>query len=231
MPLAASAESADPWEKLNRKTFAVNDFFDRILIKPIATGYTKVVPRFARRGVHNALANFGTPIVALNQLLQGKGKAALSDTGRFAVNTTLGLGGLFDPATNMGMVAHNEDFGQTLQTWGLAPGPHVVLPLRGSTTVTDAFGSLVGTFTNPALLFQDTQTRVIITGVSLLDLRAELLSAETLVSGDRYLFLRDALLQRRQFLVNDGKVDEDPFLSDDFDDDAYDEDEDWEIDE
>lgn len=228
MPVAVSAKDIDPWENLNRKSFAVNDFFDRILLRPIAKGYTKVVPRFARQGIHNALVNFGTPVVALNQLLQGKGRSALSDTGRFAVNTTLGIGGLFDPATKMGMVAHNEDFGQTLQTWGVAPGPHIVLPLRGSTTVTDAVGSLIGTFTNPALLFSDTQTRVIITGVSVIDLRAQLLGADALVSGDKYLFLRDAVLQRRQFLVNDGEVEDDPFLSDDFDDDL-DEEDDWEV--
>jgi len=230
VPVGAHAQNADPYENLNRKTFAVNDFFDRILLKPVAKGYTKVVPRFARRGIHNALVNLGTPVVALNQLLQGKGRSALSDTGRFAVNTTLGIGGLFDPATGMGMVAHNEDFGQTLQTWGVAAGPHIVLPLRGSTTVTDAIGSLIGTVVNPTLLFSDTQTRIIITGVSVIDLRAELLSAETLVSGDKYLFLRDALLQRRQFLVNDGEVIDDPFLSDDFDDfDDEGEDDDWEI--
>jgi len=223
-------ENIDPYENLNRKTFAVNDFFDRILLKPIAKGYTRVVPGFARRGIHNAFVNLGTPVVALNQLLQGKGRSALSDTGRFAVNSTLGIGGLFDPATRMGMVAHNEDFGQTLQTWGVAAGPHIVLPLRGSTTVTDAVGSLIGTVVNPTLLFSDTQTRVILNGMLVIDQRAELLGAETLVSGDRYLFLRDAVLQRRQFLVQDGEEVEDPFLSDDFDEfDEDDEEDDWEV--
>lgn len=229
VPAGVHAETADPYENWNRKSFAVNEFFDRILLKPVARGYTKVVPRFARRGIHNAFVNFGTPVVALNQLLQGKGVRALSDTGRFAVNTTLGIGGLFDPATGMGLVAHNEDFGQTLQTWGVRPGSHIVLPLRGSTTVTDAVGTLISSFVNPTLLFSDTQTRLIITGVSIVDVRAELLGAETLVSGDKYLFLRDASLQRRQFLVNDGEVVDDPFLSDDFDDFDEEEDDDWEV--
>jgi phospholipid-binding lipoprotein MlaA len=220
----ALAQAPDPYEKLNRKAFAVNDFFDRILLKPVARGYTKVVPRFARRGIHNAFVNLGTPSVALNQLLQGKGVKAASDSGRFLVNTTLGLGGLFDPATQMGLVAHNEDFGQTLQVWGVGTGPHIVMPLTGSTTVTDAVGSFVGAFTNPLLLLNDTQSQIIVRVLGVVDLRAELLSAETLVSGDRYLFLRDAILQRREFLVNDGQIDDDPFLSDEeFDD----EDEDW----
>lgn len=220
----AHAETPDPWEGLNRKTFAVNDFLDRIFLKPVARGYTKVVPGFARKGIHNALVNLGTPAVALNQMLQGKGRDAASDTGRFLVNTTLGLGGLFDPATGMGMVAHNEDFGQTLQVWGVGTGPHIVLPLSGSTTVTDSVGMLVGTFTNPLLWVNDTQTQIIVRTIGVVDLRAELLSAETLVSGDKYLFLRDAILQRRAFLVNDGELEEDPFLSDEFDD--YDDDED-----
>ena len=227
------AQPADPWEGLNRRTFAVNDFLDRTFLRPIAKGYTRVVPQIARRGVHNALVNLGTPVVALNQLLQGKGKLAASDTGRFLVNTTLGIGGLFDPAADMGLPAHNEDFGQTLQVWGVGSGPHVVLPLSGSTTVTDSVGMLLGGFTNPTLLFSDWQTRIIITAVSVVDLRAELLSAETLISGDKYLFLRDAALQRRMFLVNDGQIEEDPFLSDEFDDDwdeeEWDED-DWDED-
>jgi len=228
-----AAEIRDPWEGVNRKIFGVNDFLDRRILRPVAKGYTRVVPGFARRGIHNALVNIGTPIVALNQALQGKGRDAASDTGRFLVNTTLGIGGLFDPATGMGLPAHQEDFGQTLQVWGMGSGPHIVLPLRGSTTVTDGVGMILNSITNPVLLFSDTQTRLIVTGVSIIDTRAELLSADTLLSGDKYLFLRDASLQRREFLISDGELDEDPFLSDDEDwddEDWEDEDDEWQED-
>jgi len=188
-----------------------------------------VVPGFARRGIHNAFVNLGTPSVALNQLLQGKGVKAVSDSGRFLVNSTLGIGGLFDPATPMGLQAHNEDFGQTLQVWGFGTGPHLVAPLTGSTTLTDAVGTFVGAFTNPLLLVNDTQSQVIVRVIGVIDLRAELLAAETLLSGDKYLFLRDATLQRREFLVADGQLEVDPFLNDDFDD--FDDDEDdWDLD-
>lgn len=225
----AHADTTDPWEGINRKTFAVNDFFDRILLKPVARGYTKVVPKFLRQGVHNALVNIGTPVVALNQLLQGKGRDAASDTGRFLVNSTLGLGGFFDPANGIGLKAHNEDFGQTFQVWGIGRGRHIVLPLSGSTTVTDGIGSIVGGFVNPlSLLSNDVQSSVIVRVVGVVDLRSELLSAESLISGDRYLFLRDAILQRRQFLVHDGELEEDAFLTDDeFDYDEEGDDEDW----
>ncbi len=228
LPERAYAQAPDPYEKLNRRMFGFNDFLDRIFLRPIAKGYTKVVPRFARRGIHNAFVNLGTPSVALNQLLQGKAGKAASDSGRFLVNTTLGLGGLFDPATQMGLQAHNEDFGQTLQVWGLGTGPHLVAPFTGSTTLTDSVGTLVGAFTNPLLLLNDTQSQIIVRALGVVDLRAELLSAETLLSGDKYLFLRDATLQRREFLVKDGQIEEDPFLSDEeFEDDFEDEEDDW----
>lgn len=222
-----NGQPQDPYEGLNRKTFGFNDYVDRNIFKPVAKGYVNVVPGFARRGVHNALVNLGTPAVALNQLLQGKGVMAASDSGRFLLNTTLGIGGLFDPATPIGLPAHNEDFGQTLQVWGVGPGPHIVSPFTGSTTVTDAVGTFVGAFTNPINLFEP-QTQIIGRVIGVVDLRAELLAAETLLSGDKYLFLRDATLQRRKFLVADGELDEDPFLSDDFDD--FDDEDDWELD-
>jgi len=225
--LGANGQPQDPYEGLNRKTFAFNDFLDRNILKPVATGYVRVVPGFARQGIHNALVNLGTPAVALNQLLQGKVGLAASDSGRFLLNTTLGIGGVLDPATPIGLPAHSEDFGQTLQVWGVGPGPHVVTPFTGSSTVTDSVGALVNAFTNPLNLVNDTQSQIIVRVVSVVDLRAQLLSAETLLSGDKYLFLRDATLQRRKFLVEDGQLEEDPFLSDE---EFYDEEDDWELD-
>lgn len=225
--LGPNGQPQDPYEGLNRKTFGFNDFVDRNIFKPVAKGYVKAVPGFARRGIHNALVNVGTPAVALNQLLQGKPVKAASDSGRFLLNSTLGIGGLFDPATPIGLQAHSEDFGQTLQVWGVGPGPHVVAPFTGSSTVTDAVGTFVGAFTNPINLFEP-QTQIIVRVIGVVDLRAELLAAETLLSGDKYLFLRDATLQRRKFLVADGELEEDPFLSDEFDD--FDDEDDWELD-
>ena len=212
------AETPDPWEGLNRRFHASNSFFDRILLRPIARGYTKVVPRFARQGITNLFRNLGTPGVAVNQLLQGKPRLFLSDTGRFLVNSTLGIGGLFDPATGAGLPAHQEDFGQTFRTWGIPTGRYLVLPLLGSSTVTDGVGSILDAFTNPVRYHETLIVRYSIYGLNILDLRANLLGAGTLVSGDEYLFFRDAYLQRREFLQYDGQLESDPFLDDDFDD-------------
>lgn len=214
---AIYAETADPWEGLNRRIHASNSFFDRILLRPIAVGYSKVVPRFARRGVSNLFQNLGTPGVALNQLLQGKPRLALSDSARFLVNSTLGLGGLFDPATGAGLPAHQEDFGQTFRTWGIPTGRYLVLPFQGGTTITDGVGSILDALTNPVRYHETDSVRFGLYGLRILDLRSSLLDAESLVSGDRYLFFRDAYLQRREFLQFDGQLESDPFLDDEFD--------------
>ena len=212
----------DPLEGVNRQIYAFNDGVDRVVLEPVARGYRAVTNEPIRGGVSNFLTNLNQPVVFANTILQGKPGAAIDTFSRFAVNTTFGLAGILDVATPLNVPEHKEDFGQTLQVWGVAPGPHIVLPLSGSSTVTDSVGSLLGAFTNPLLLLNDTQSQIIVRAVGVVDLRAQLLSAETLVSGDRYLFLRDALLQRRAFLVQDGQIEEDPFLSDE----DYDEDED-----
>ena len=210
----------DPWEGANRKIHKFNDGADRAILKPLAKGYERVFPKFIRRHIHNVFRNIATPSVAVNQLLQGKGKLSASDASRFLINSTVGIGGLFDVATAAGLTEHEEDFGQTMVVWGVGGGPFVSIPLRGPATTTHAFGMLVEAFANPLRLISPARDRYIVYGVSLVDLRAELLLAESLVVGDEYLFLRDAYLQRREYLINDGELDEDPFL-DDFED--YDE--------
>lgn len=220
----AFADTADPWEGLNRRIHASNSFFDRLLLRPIAVGYTKVVPGFARKGISNLFQNLGTPGVALNQLLQGKPRLALSDSARFVVNSTLGIGGLFDPATGAGLPAHQEDFGQTFRTWRIPTGRYLVLPLRGGTTVTDGVGSILDALTNPVRYHENAAVRFPVYALSILDLRSSLLDADSLVTGDEYLFFRDAYLQRREFLQHDGQLESDPFLDDDFEDDFEDED-------
>ena len=207
----------DPWEPVNRPIFKFNDWTDKYMLRPLASGYSKVVPRFMRRGVSNVFDNIGTPAVALNQLLQGKPRKSLSDTGRFFVNTTLGLGGLFDVATQVGLDEHEEDFGQTFGVWGAGGGNYVVLPFRGSSNVRDSVGLVFDTLVNPLRFISHSETRAAAVALSVIDLRAELLGVDQLVVGERYVFFRDAYEQRRDFVILDGRVDEDSFDDDGFD--------------
>ena len=207
----------DPFEGANRKVHAFNDGADRAILKPLAKGYQWLFPEFIRRGIHNVFRNIRTPGVAVNQLLQGKPKLAATDTARFVYNTTLGIAGIFDVATAGGLPQHQEDFGQTLAVWGVGQGPFIMVPFSGPATTTHAFGKLVDAFTNPIRLLSPARDRQIVYAVSFVDVRAQLLSVESLVAGDEYLFIRDAYLQRREYLVNDGEIEDDPFL-DDFDD-------------
>ncbi len=219
---AVYGEDVDPWEPANRKVFAVNDFFDRILLRPVAKAYKKVIPGPVRRGIGNVFANIGTPATALNQFLQGKPRDGFSDTGRFLVNSTIGIGGIFDVASPMGMQPHQEDFGQTFGVWGAESGNHVMLPLGGPSTVRDGVGLIFDLAANPLRLLSPASHRYGAAAVQVVHGRSNLLAAEELMpqSGDRYLFLRDAYLQRREYLVNDGAVpEEDPFLDDDYDED------------
>ena len=213
----AMAESVDPWEGLNRGVHKFNDRADRAILKPIAETYVRWMPGFLKRGIHNIFRNVGTPAVLINQFLQGKPRQSASDTARFVLNTTLGIGGIFDIATPAGLVEHNEDFGQTLRVWGLPNGSFLMVPFRGPATVTHAAGMLVESLMNPVRFVSPARDRYAIRAVSFVDMRVDLLKSEALVSGDRYLFFREAYLQRREFLVNDGVVDEDPFF-DDFED-------------
>lgn len=201
----------DPWIGMNRGIYGFNDRLDRWVLRPIATGYTKIMPDPLENGVSNFFDNLENPAIALNQFLQGKPRAGVNDLGRFLVNSTLGIGGLFDVASRFGMREHEEDFGQTLVYWGLAQGPYFELPLRGPSTVTYAIGMVGDAFTNPVRFIERVALRNSLYGLSLVDLRKRLFSAEELISGDEYLFIRDAYLQRREYLVTDGVFEEDPF--------------------
>ena len=219
VPLA-HAQTPDPWEGLNRKVFAFNDFLDRWVLKPVARGYKKIVPVPVRRSIGNAFRNIETPGTAINQFLQGKTRDGFSDTGRFLVNTTLGIVGFFDVASRMGFPKHQEDFGQTFGRWGVGSGNHVFLPFRGSSTVRDTFGMVLDSFVNPMRFISPVEVQYGTYAVYLTDIRVDLLAAETLMNqtGDVYLFQRDAFLQRREYLVHDGESEEeDPFLSEDYD--------------
>lgn len=207
----------DSWERMNRRTQSFNDWADKYFLRPVASGYKKVLPRFVRTGVTNVFANVATPAIAINELLQGKPKNSLSETGRFVANTTLGIGGLFDIATPMGLAKHEEDFGQTFGRWGVASGQYVVLPFFGPSNVRDTIGFAFDTVINPIRFLSPSSTRVAVGALSVVDQRANLIGVDEVVSGDRYLFFRDAYQQRRTFLVSDGVLDDDVFEEDGFD--------------
>jgi phospholipid-binding lipoprotein MlaA len=213
-----SRDPRDPWEGFNRQVQWFNDDADRYIVRPIAKGYTRVVPRPVRRGVSNVFTNLLYPIVIVNQFLQGKPRDGFSDLGRFILNSTVGLAGLLDPATHVGLPKNDEDFGQTFGVWGAGPGPYLVLPILGPSTVRDGTGSFVGAMMYPWRYAEDERIRWGATVLFAIDVRAGLLDAEDLISGDRYVFLRDAFLQRREFQIRDGNV-EDTFLDEDWDDD------------
>ncbi len=202
------SDAYDPWQKVNRGTFAFNDTIDKAVLKPVAQGYVKVVPGFAREGVSNFFSNLADVGTSFNNLLQGKAGAGVSDAGRFLVNSTLGVFGLWDVATPMGLEKHDEDFGQTLGWWGVLPGPYIVLPLFGPSTLRDAPARAVDPswYYYPAI-----EPEGLRYGVRLLDIvrvRAELLKAEGVLDEaalDRYSFIRDAWWQRRRSQVFDGR--------------------------
>lgn len=215
-----TSTNPDPWEPFNRKVYVFNDYLDRYFLKPVAKGYQTVTPQFVEDGVHHMFSNLSEVSNILNSLLQAKFINTAESGGRLIVNSTIGLLGFFDVASKMGLQQHEEDFGQTLGYWGVNSGPYLMVPFLGPRTIRDGAGSIADSFTDPVPEGIDhVPTRNEVLGVRLIDTRAQLLKAEELVTGDRYIFIRDAYLQRRQFLVNDGAV-QDNFGDDDF---SYDE--------
>lgn len=202
-----SGDVRDPLEPLNRGIYTFNDAVDTTLLKPAAELYRGLVPRIVRTGVSNVFSNINDVIVALNNLLQGKVTYAASDVGRVLVNTTIGLLGIFDAATPLGLEKHNEDFGQTLGWWGVGEGPYIVLPIFGPSNLRDSVGLLVDVYTDPVTYIEPTRDRNIVWGVRAVNRRSELLDATKVLETaalDKYQFVRDAYLQRRRNLVHDG---------------------------
>ncbi len=211
---ATNGDPRDPLEPLNRGIYQFNDGADRIVIKPVARLYENIVPRFMRTGVGNFFSNLNDVIVALNDLLQGKVTQAGSDVARLAINTTVGVLGLFDFATGWGFEKHEEDFGQTLGYWGIGDGPYIVLPILGPSNLRDTVGWVGDYYAWPITYVDDDSTRNILIGVRIISARADLLAASSILETaalDPYVFVRDAYLQRRRNLVYDGK----PPLDDD----------------
>ena len=202
----------DPWQSFNRKVFAFNDFFDRWFMKPVAEGYRKITPNFLDRGITNFFSNLAEPLTTLNALLQFKGNKALISAGRFMFNSTLGLAGFIDVATDFDFTAQKEDFGQTLGYWGVGTGPYLVLPFLGPSDLRDAFGTGADLVSPTPWYLIHAPDDYYLRGLQAVDKRADLIPAEGMISGDRYSFLRNAYLQRRNYLVHDGQV-SDPFTS------------------
>jgi len=210
VPFAAQAATEDdPWESINRPIFTFNDTIDTYALKPLAQGYQYVTPQFLEDGIHNMFRNIGDVGNLVNDVLQAKPAAAGVDTARLIFNTTFGLLGFYDVGTKMGLQRNDEDFGQTLGYWGLGSGPYLMLPLLGPSTLRDAPAKLVDSYATPYPYIDNVSVRNSIWGLNIVDTRASLLSAEKLVSGDKYVFIRNAFLQNREFKVKDGQVEDD----------------------
>lgn len=197
----------DPLESYNRAMFAFNDAIDRNLVKPVAETYRDTMPQPVQTGVSNFFSNLDDIFVFLNDLLQFKLGQAVSDFSRLVWNSTVGLGGLIDVATPMGLPKHNEDLGQTLAVWGIGDGPYIVLPLLGPSTLRDTGGLLIESPHHPVNEIEDNETYWATLALMTIDKRAQLLGASKVVEEaalDRYVFIRDAYLQHRLSLIHDG---------------------------
>jgi phospholipid-binding lipoprotein MlaA len=207
----------DPYESFNRSMFAFNEGADKYALKPVAQGYDYIMPGFASKGVSNFFNNIDDIVVFLNQLLQFKLTEAVATSARFVFNTTFGVFGLIDVASDMDLPKQNEDFGQTLAVWGVGSGPYVVLPLIGPMTIRDTAGLAVDwTYFDPIFNRQTLQQSLITLSIKYIDLRAGLLKTTNIIdetAPDKYAFIRDAWMQRREFLIYDGNP------PDDFDED------------
>lgn len=213
IPSNAGENPADPWETMNRHVWSFNDGIDRAVLKPAAEGYVKVTPEIVRSGVSNAFDNLFVPSHALNNTLQGKADDGIGSVFRFLVNTTFGIGGLFDVASRIGLEAKPEDFGQTLAVWGVPSGPYVVLPFLGPSTTRDMWRYAEEFGTNPltyALWNEDWYWSTGIGALTVVEARARLLPLEDIRKNtvDDYVAVRDAYLAQRRMLVNDGNIDE-----------------------
>ncbi|HEX5056070.1 MAG TPA: VacJ family lipoprotein [Gammaproteobacteria bacterium] len=197
----------DPWERFNRSMYSFNDKLDRAILKPTAKGYHAITPDVVETGVTNFFANLEDIPTLLNNLLQFKLLDALSDAGRLIINSTIGIGGIFDVATPIGLEKHDEDFGQTLGRWGVGSGPYLVLPLFGPSSPRDAFG-LTGEYAvAPIRQIEDTSTRNSLYVMQIIDIRARLLPLDGVIDEaalDPYIYIREAWMQRRRSLVYDG---------------------------
>ena len=207
-------EINDPFEDLNRDIFIFNEKLDEKLLKPAALTYRKVTPQFARTGVTNFFNNLEEIDTTINQVLQGEIKYAFNDAGRFVINSTIGLFGLVDVASKMGLEKHEEDFGQTLGVWGFDSGPYIMIPFLGPSNPRDLLSRPISSFLSGTFAMEDNDVKITLVGIDALETRERLLDAETLIIGDKYIFVKDAYIQSREYEINNGSTEDDEFLDD-----------------
>ena len=204
----------DPFEEINQVTFAVNEALDNAIAKPIAIVYGDITPSFIQNRVTRFFKNLAEIDTFINQALQGKPKLAFQDFGRFTINSTIGLFGLFDVATGMGLEAHDEDFGQTLAVWGVPSGPYIMLPIIGPSNARDLMSRPISSFLSGTFAMTDTDVKLALTALDAIETRERYLDFEAIIQGDRYTFVKDAYDQSRDYEISDGESDEDDFLED-----------------
>lgn len=219
-PEGSTATNAqDPYENWNRKVYTFNDTVDRWALRPVAKTYRTFMPDVADRAITNFFNNLSEIRNFTNSILQLKGESAVVAAGRFTYNTVFGLGGLIDVATAFDLPERPEDFGQTLGYWGAGAGPYLMLPFLGPSSPRHIGGLGIDSLVLPSPWDNVERPETYYArGVQIVDKRADLIPAEGFISGDVYIFVRNAFMQRREFLINDGKVTRDPFASDDDED-------------
>lgn len=214
--VAAYAAENDPLEPMNRAVFVFNDALDQAVLKPISEVYNQFTPDPFERGVRNFFGNIGEIRNATNNLFQGKWRETATSSGRFLINTTVGIGGLFDVATKIGLPVEREDFGQTLGRWGVPTGPYLVVPIVGPSTIRDGTGTLADFWLSP---LQYTDLTVVerggLAGLDGVQTRADFLASEGLLGGDQYIAIREAYLSKREYDVHDGQMQSDSFIDSD----------------
>lgn len=217
------AEVNDPFERANRAIFRFNLAADRAILRPVATGYHNITPDPLERSISKFFTNLSSPIVIVGDLLQGKFRQAGSDTARFLINSTIGILGFLDPATHMGLEYHDEDIGQAFGRWGIGEGPYLMVPIVGPFSLRDGIGRLLELPLEPIAYIDDTGARNTAIVLYSIDKRVALLPGDDALDSafDPYVFLRDAYLQRREYLLYDGNP---PIPEDDFGNDYSEED-------
>ena len=208
-----SSDVNDPFENINRKTFEFNENLDEKILKPTAKFYSKFPPRI-KNGITNFFNNLEEVDTCVNQLLQGKPKKSANDLTRFLINSTVGLGGFIDVASTMGLERHEEDFGQTLAVWGVGEGPYIMLPGLGPSTVRDTFSRPVSSFLSVTFHMTETDVNIALKSIDAIETRERLLDVESLLSGDKYAFVKDAYIQSIKYEVKDGIDVQDDFVDD-----------------
>ena len=213
VPIVIAEEVSDPFEDFNRVSFEFNEKLDEKLLKPIAKTYSKFPPKI-KLGVTNFFNNLEDVETSFNQFLQGKPKKSLNDITRFIINSTIGLAGFVDVASKIGLDRHEEDFGQTLAVWGVGPGPYIMLPAFGPSTLRDTLSRPVSSFSSITFHMTDADVNIALKSIDAIETRERLLDVESLLSGDRYAFVKDAYIQSMSYEIKDGIDVEDKFIDD-----------------